>query len=78
VHDARVVEDDVEPAPGVEVLDGGLDVGFLGDIAELKGKRVSNSLVACHGYMLPYLALDLAGVGHQLLDLGDGLIQRRL
>jgi hypothetical protein len=38
VHDARVVEDDVEAAPGIEVLDGGLDVGFLGDIAELGSK----------------------------------------
>jgi hypothetical protein len=36
VHDAGVVEDDVEAAPRVEVLDGRLDVGFFGDVAELK------------------------------------------
>jgi hypothetical protein len=35
VHDASVVEDDVEPAPGVEVLDAGLDVGLFGDVAAL-------------------------------------------
>jgi hypothetical protein len=35
VHDARVVEDYVEAAPGVEGFDGRLDGGFGGDVAEL-------------------------------------------
>lgn len=33
VHDASVVEHDVNAAPGVEVRDHGGDVGFFGDIA---------------------------------------------
>ena len=33
VHDARVVEDDVQPAPGVDALDHGLHVGFARDVA---------------------------------------------
>jgi hypothetical protein len=40
VHDARVVEDDVQPAPGVEVGNGGGDVGFFRDIAELVAKLI--------------------------------------
>jgi hypothetical protein len=39
VHDAGVVEDDVQPAPGVEVLNGGFDVGFFGDVADLRVVR---------------------------------------
>lgn len=35
VHDARVVEHDVDAAPRVQVVDGGLDVGFLGDVGGL-------------------------------------------
>ena len=34
VHDARVVEDDVEAAPGVEGADHGGDGGFGGDVAD--------------------------------------------
>lgn len=34
VHDTRVVENDVETAPGVYMLNHGLDVGFLGDICD--------------------------------------------
>ena len=33
VHDAGVVEHDVNAAPGVEVRDHGGDVGFFGDVA---------------------------------------------
>lgn len=33
VHDASVVEHDVDAAPGVEEGDGGADVGFAGDVA---------------------------------------------
>lgn len=33
VHDAGVVEHDVNAAPGVEMLDDGFDVGFFGDVA---------------------------------------------
>lgn len=36
VHDAGVVEDDVEAAPGVDGFNEGLDVGFFGDVAFLK------------------------------------------
>ncbi len=35
VHDAGVVEDDVEAAPAVEVLNRRLDLGFFRDIAKL-------------------------------------------
>jgi hypothetical protein len=35
VHDARVVEDDVQTAPGVDGGDHGLDVGLLGHVADL-------------------------------------------
>lgn len=38
VHDAGVVEDDVEAAPAVEGLDHGLDVSLLGDVAFLQMK----------------------------------------
>lgn len=33
VHDAGVVEHDVDAAPGVEVFDHGFDVGFFGHVA---------------------------------------------
>jgi len=32
MHDAGIVEDDVDAAPGIEMLDGGSDVGFFGDV----------------------------------------------
>jgi hypothetical protein len=35
VHDACVVKHDVDPAPGVEVVDEGFDIGFFGNIADL-------------------------------------------
>jgi hypothetical protein len=35
VHDAGVVEHYVDAAPGVEVVDEGFDVSFLGDVADL-------------------------------------------
>lgn len=38
VHDAGVVEDDVEAAPGVEGLDHGLDVSLFGDVAFLESE----------------------------------------
>lgn len=33
VHDPGVVEHDVQPAPFIQSLDGGLHVGFLGNVA---------------------------------------------
>ena len=38
VHDACVVEDDIEAAPGVEVFYCVLDVGFFGDVDNLEQK----------------------------------------
>jgi hypothetical protein len=37
VHDAGVVEEDVEAAPGVQRLDHGLDLALLGDVTFLDG-----------------------------------------
>lgn len=37
VHYARVVEDDVQPAPGVEGFNGGFYLVFFGDVAGLDG-----------------------------------------
>ena len=35
VHDTCVVEEDIHAAPRVQMLDHGLDIGFLGDIGDL-------------------------------------------
>lgn len=40
VHDAGVVEHDVHAAPGIERLDHGLDLVFLGDVTLLKEAHV--------------------------------------
>lgn len=37
VHDARVVEDDIETAGGVDGVDHGLHLSLLGDVAERRG-----------------------------------------
>jgi hypothetical protein len=34
MHDAGIVEEDIQAAPGVNVLDHSLDVGFFGDIGD--------------------------------------------
>ena len=35
VHDACIVEHDVDTAPSIEVVDESLDIGFLGDVTDL-------------------------------------------
>jgi hypothetical protein len=86
VHDACVVEHDVQAAPGVDGFDEGLDVGFLGDVAFLADENPISTCCSADGQEQEvrvsrrgmYLGLDAGSIGDELLDLGEGLLQSRL
>lgn len=61
VHDPRVVERDVHPAPGVHGFDRRLYLAFLGDVADLEERRWGKGLrVSAFGFLAFWLAGKLA------------------
>lgn len=65
MHDAGVVEHDIDATPCVDVVDNGLDIGFLGDIALLGVDLADHVGRVFLGFGDGLLQSRLGDVGHQ-------------